>query len=86
MHRHLAGDAMVIPVVLRDTYWKNQPYAALQSFPPDAKPVTDTEAWPQKDKAFVKVAEGIEAVAHRLIEARQQKMRCKKRRSRAFAS
>lgn len=73
MDRHLSGDAVVIPVVLRDTHWKSQPYGELQSFPPDAKPVTDTEAWPQKDKAFVKAAEGVEAVARRLIEARQQK-------------
>lgn len=84
MDRHLSGDAVVIPVVLRDTYWKNQPYAALQSFPPDAKPVTDTEAWPQKDKAFVKVAEGIEAVAHRLIQARQQKRALQEEKEQTF--
>lgn len=84
MDRHLSGDAVVIPVVLRDTYWKNQPYAALQSFPPDAKPVTDTDAWPQKDKAFVKVAEGIEAVAHRLIQARQLKRALQAEKEQSF--
>jgi internalin A len=57
LERHKAGEARVIPVILRDVNWKAAPFAELQALPKDGKPVTK---WPDKDTAWRNVSEGIE--------------------------
>ncbi|HEY0735370.1 MAG TPA: right-handed parallel beta-helix repeat-containing protein [Herpetosiphonaceae bacterium] len=56
MERHDAGEARVIPVVLRPVMWLGTPFSRLQALPKDAKAVT---LWRTSDEAFVSVAEGI---------------------------
>lgn len=56
LERHKAGEARVIPVILRDVYWRGAPFGTLQALPKDAKAVTK---WQDRDSAFVNVAEGI---------------------------
>jgi hypothetical protein len=43
MERHEAGEARVIPIILRQTDWAGAPFGKLQALPKDAKPVT---LWP----------------------------------------
>lgn len=70
MRRHEAGEAVVIPIVLRACEWAHRPYGGLQCFPRDGKPVTD---WPTHDEAFKAAVIGIRDVARQIIERRKQK-------------
>jgi tetratricopeptide (TPR) repeat protein len=54
--RQEAGEALVIPILLRPTDWKSAPFAHLQALPTDAKPITE---WSQEDTALADVAAGI---------------------------
>jgi anti-sigma regulatory factor (Ser/Thr protein kinase) len=56
LERHNAGEALVIPVILRPVDWKTAPFAQLQALPKDARPVTK---WRNRDEAFANIAEGI---------------------------
>ncbi|WP_437718588.1 AAA family ATPase [Sorangium sp. So ce448] len=62
LERHGAGEACVIPVLLRKTDWHSAPFAKLQALPKDARPVT---LWQDRDEAWHDVALGI----RRAIEA-----------------
>jgi hypothetical protein len=63
MQRHDAGEAVVIPIILRSCDWKGAPFGKLQGLPKDMKPVKD---WADRDQAFTNVAQGIRKVAERL--------------------
>jgi len=63
MERHEAGEACVIPVILRDCLWTETPFGKLQALPKDAAPVMDTERWATKDKAFKDIVLGIKKAA-----------------------
>jgi hypothetical protein len=59
LERHKAGDACVIPILVRPTtHWTHLPFGSLQALPRNGKPIT---SWPQsrRDEAWVHVAEGI---------------------------
>src|SRR5437588_1709042 len=56
LERDEAGEAHVIPIILRHVDWEKAPFGKLQALPKDAKPVTD---WPNRDRAFVDIAKGI---------------------------
>ena len=56
LERHVAGEARVIPIILRPVDWKHSPLGKLQALPKDGKPVTN---WPDQDGACFNVAEGI---------------------------
>ncbi|WP_437682868.1 pentapeptide repeat-containing protein [Sorangium sp. So ce131] len=62
LERHDAGEARVIPVILRQTDWHSAPFARLQALPNDGKPVT---SWQNPDEAWTEVAKGI----RRAVEA-----------------
>ena len=63
LERHDAGEARVIPIILRSVDWREAPFAKLQALPKDGKPVTE---WPNRDAAFTNVAAGIRAVVEAL--------------------
>ena len=63
MARHDAGEALVIPIILRPVDWKGAPFGKLQALPKDAKPVT---RWPDQDEAFENVASGIREAIKKL--------------------
>ncbi len=67
MERHAAGEARVIPVILRPTDWKGVPFDKLQVLPPDGKPVTGVR---DRDKAFLDIAKGIRKAVEELNQAR----------------
>ncbi|WP_437760199.1 TIR domain-containing protein [Sorangium sp. So ce1389] len=54
--RHDAGQARVIPVILRKTDWHSAPFARLLALPKDERPVT---LWQDRDEAWTDVALGI---------------------------
>jgi TIR domain-containing protein len=59
LERHDAGDARVIPVILRSVDWAGAPFGKLQALPKDGKPVT---SWPNQDEVFSDIARGIRKV------------------------
>ena len=65
LERHEAGEAVVIPVIVRDADWHSSPLGRLQALPQGGKAVTN---WSNKDKAFTTIAQGIRKVALQLSE------------------
>jgi hypothetical protein len=63
MARHEAGEACVIPIILRPIYWQSAPFGKLQALPKNAKAVI---SWKSHDEAFFDVAEGIRRVVEDL--------------------
>ncbi len=60
LERHQAGQAHVIPVLLRPVAWQGTAFGTFQALPKNARPVTE---WPSADLAFLDVCEGILSVA-----------------------
>lgn len=58
MERHEAGQARVIPVILRSCDWHSAPFGKLLAAPKDGKAVT---TWPDRDVAFTDVAKQVRA-------------------------
>ena len=56
MERHEAGEALVIPIILRPVDWEEVPFGKLQALPRDAMAVT---LWENQDEAFTNIARGI---------------------------
>lgn len=65
MERHEAGEAVVVPILLRPVDWRGTPFDRLQMLPQDTRPVT---SWPNPEEAFVNISQGIQAAAERLLE------------------
>ena len=57
--RQEAGEALVIPILVRKTDWTDAPFAHLRALPTDAKPIA---SWRNKDTALADVAAGIRRV------------------------
>ncbi|MEH2375542.1 GUN4 domain-containing protein [Nostoc sp.] len=72
IERHHAGEACVIPVILRSVDWSGAPFAKLQALPKNAEPVVSRN-WHNQDEAFTDVAKGIRAAAEKLRDKRRQK-------------
>jgi hypothetical protein len=69
MARHEAGEAYVVPILLRPVAgWEQLPFAKLQVHPSGAVPITQ---WSDQDNAFVDVAKGIEKAVRTLLERQQ---------------
>jgi hypothetical protein len=67
IERHTTGECVVIPVILRSCMWKSTPFGTIQAVPKDGRPVS---LWPDRDDAFVNVAEGIKQTAEELLNSR----------------
>lgn len=59
MKRHEAGDAVVIPILLRPFVYRDAPFAKLQMLPTGARAVIE---WGRRDEAFNDVAAAIRTV------------------------
>jgi formylglycine-generating enzyme required for sulfatase activity len=67
--RHDAGEAYVLPILLRPVAgWEELPFAKLQVYPSGGKPITK---WEDQDSAFVDVVEGIEIATEQLLKHRK---------------
>jgi hypothetical protein len=67
LERHRAGEAHVVPVIVRACDWQSTPLGELLAVPRDGKPIT---SWPNYDEAYVDVAGQI----RRLIQQRQARI------------
>ena len=56
LERQQAGEARVIPLILRPCEWQKAPFGHLQALPRDGKPVT---SWPNQDEAFLQVSRSL---------------------------
>jgi internalin A len=73
MERHEAGDARVIPVIVRDVSWHAAPFGKCQALPKEGKPVWTWGPGVQgRDSAWRDVAEGIGRLAREAREAESQ--------------
>lgn len=63
MERHAAGEAIVIPVILRACDWHGAPFGRLNATPPDGKPITQ---YADRDQALLEVAKAVRGAAARL--------------------
>jgi hypothetical protein len=70
IERHDAGEALVVPIILKPVDWRGAPFGQLQAFPKDAKPVTK---WSNRDEAFLNIAQGIREAAQSISTTLQQK-------------
>lgn len=66
--RQTAGEAVVIPILVRDVDWSGAKFGRLQALPQNAKAVT---LWADRDAAWKDVAQGIRSVVQRLKARRQ---------------
>ena len=71
LERHDAGEALVIPVILKPAAWETSPLGRLQALPANARAVT---LWSNRDQAFTSVAQGIRKAAQKLSEERPQQV------------
>jgi TIR domain len=58
LERHAAGEARVIPIILRPCDWHSAPFGRLLAAPKDGKPIA---SWPDLDEAFVDVVRQLRA-------------------------
>jgi hypothetical protein len=56
LERHAAGQALIIPIMVRPVSVAGMPFASMQSLPTDRRAVTD---WVNRDSAYVDVVEGL---------------------------
>ena len=66
MERHEAGEAQVIPVILRACDWQHPPLNKLKAVPLDGKPIVE---WPHIDRAMLEVAQAVRQAASKFTEA-----------------
>src|SRR5258706_4596167 len=50
LERHIAGEARVVPIILRPVHWEDAPFSKLQVLPTDGKPAVN---WLNIDDAFL---------------------------------
>jgi serine protease AprX len=67
VERHHAGEARVVPVMIRPVDFAGTPFENIQALPKNAKPVT---SWSSTDEAWFDVARGIRRVVEELGAAR----------------
>lgn len=67
IERHEAGDACVIPIILKPVDWSGAPFSKLQALPKNAHPVT---SWANPDEAFLDVAKGIRRAVEAIAQAK----------------
>jgi len=82
IERHERGEARVIPIIVRPSDWKWTPFGRLQALPKDAKPIT---TWPNRDEAWLDVAEGLRRAVEELSLERQERAAAEERMQRITA-
>ena len=63
LERRQAGEARVIPIILRPVDWHSAPFGKLRASPKDGKAIT---TWGNRDEAFLDVAKGIRRIVEEL--------------------
>lgn len=63
IERHDAGEAVVVPVILRACDWHNAPFGNLMATPTDGKPVMQ---WADRDQAMLEVVRAVREAVQRV--------------------
>jgi hypothetical protein len=63
LERHEEGTAVVVPIIVRSTYWQSAPFGKLQALPTGGRPVDE---WTNPDAAWTDIAVGIDRVIQEL--------------------
>lgn len=69
LRRHEAGEATVMPVILRHCAWEYTPLAKIQAYPEKAKPI---KSWTYIDEAYTGVTRGVYLAATEIKNRRSQ--------------
>lgn len=69
LRRHNAGQARVVPIVLRPCAWEETPFGRLQALPADSRPIS---RWADRDEACLDAARGVMRVVDELNRATVQ--------------
>lgn len=70
LRRHNAGEARVVPIVLRPCAWEETPFGSFQALPRDARPIS---RWPDRDEACLDAARGVMRAVDELTSRRELK-------------
>lgn len=76
LRRHEAGEATVMPVILRHCGWRFTDLAAIQAYPEKAKPI---KSWMDIDEAFTDVVNGVYLAAKEIKKRRDQQRQAAER-------
>jgi hypothetical protein len=68
--RHDAGEARVIPILIRPVSWEGAPFSKLQILPREGIPVTSKQ-WESRDDAWLNVTKELRSVIAELKKTRQ---------------
>jgi replicative DNA helicase len=71
MERQNAGEAQIIPVILRPVLWEHTPFGKLQALPTGAKPVISS-TWHNQDEALLNVVNGIQKVVLNILQREEK--------------
>jgi internalin A len=73
LERHEAGEARVVPIIVRKVNWRAAPFARLQALPADGKVVDRGTGGPAaRDALWTKVAEGLERALKEIAASRSR--------------
>lgn len=72
LEKHDAGEAVVVPIILRPCDFKSSPFGRLKALPTDAKPVA---LWPNRDQAFLDVVQQLRALLRHFSDKRPRSQR-----------
>ena len=71
LKRHEAGEAVIIPIIVRPCNWTDLEVAKMQALPKNAKPLTK---WSNRDEAYVDIVKGVQkAILERNTKANTNK-------------
>jgi TIR domain len=65
LERFEAGEAIVIPIILRPVDWTGTPFSHLEPLPTGGKPVT---TWKNRESAFYDISLGVQYAAETVLE------------------
>lgn len=76
LEKQAAGEALVVPVIIRPLDWRGAPFSHLQALPSNGKAVT---SWSNRDEAWTNVAKGLREGIEKLKEqAEEQRAKAQK--------
>jgi len=65
MERHEAGEARVIPIIVRPTEWEETAFGKLQVLPTTSRPISN---WKNRDDAFLDIVKGIGKAVREIVK------------------
>lgn len=64
LERHEAGEAIVIPIIVRPALWEGEPFSSLPVLPTNRRPIT---SWLDPEQAFQDIALGIRRAMNKVL-------------------